>query len=494
MDGRTTVFTRATGRRLLWSLRSFLRSEIRWRVRAMLVVLVALPVLISGLNVVNSYINRDFMTAIAQREGWDATRLALLYLGSFAALTAAAVSLRFTEERLGLLWRYWLTARLTTYYFSDRTFLWIKAEDKLGNPDQRIAEDVRTYVTTAISFLLIVLNSTFAVFGFAGVLWSIQPVLLGAAFGYAVLGSLMTMLLGWPLARLNSRQYDREADLRSALIHVRENAESVALTRGERCQRSETLQKLDALVKNFRKITSTNRNLGVFTTAYNYLVPVLPVLIVAPLYFRGEVEFGVLTQSAIAFGHVCGAVSLIITQFNSLSSFVAVIGRLSALGDAIESARGSRGSAIEVDENSEEIFYEQLTLRAPEMDSPLLSNLSLACHASTRLLVTGPNEAGRLALFRATAGLWPSGSGKIARPALEHIAFVPQRPYLVPGTLRDVLACPGHRDCVSTNEIFTALEAMKLKVIAERSGGLDERRDWSQILSLGDQQRLVIAA
>src|SRR5262249_19718754 len=149
--------------------------------------------------------------------------------------------------------------------------------------------------------------------------------------GYAALGTLMTVLLGGPLVRLNYRQSDREADFRAALIHVRENSESVALSHGEGRLRARLLNRIDELVGNFRQITSVNRNLGFFTRVYNYLIQIIPALIVAPRFIRGEVEFGVITQSAIAFAQLLAALSLIINQFGSISSFAAVVARLSAL-------------------------------------------------------------------------------------------------------------------------------------------------------------------
>ena len=169
-----------------------------------------------------------------------------------------------------------------------------------------------------------------AVFSFSGVLWSISPLLFGVAIGYAALGTLTALYLGRPLVGLNYRQSDREADFRADLIHVRENAESVALLRREGLLTARLLRRIDGLGDNFRRITSVNRNLGFFTTRYNYLIQLIPLLVVAPLFIRGEVEFGVITQSAMAFAQLLGGLSLIVNQAQSLSAFAAVTARLSA--------------------------------------------------------------------------------------------------------------------------------------------------------------------
>ena len=222
-----------TLRRFIRAVRDLLTSEVRRKAIALLFLLLAFALSVNGLNVVNSYVGRDFMTAIAHRDMAGFVRLAILYVGVFAAMTAVAVLYRFTEERLGLLWRGWLTRRVTERYLDGRTYLRLKESAEIDNPDQRIAEDTRAFTTTTLSFTLIFLNSTLAAVSFSGVLWTISPLLFGVALGYAALGTLMTVLLGRPLVGLNYRQSDREADFRATLIHVRENAESVALLRRE---------------------------------------------------------------------------------------------------------------------------------------------------------------------------------------------------------------------------------------------------------------------
>src|SRR5262249_36713849 len=154
----------------------------------------------------------------------------------------------------------------------------LKESAELDNPDQRIADDARAFTTTTLSFALISLNSILAAVSFSGVLWTISPLLFGVALGYAALGTLMTVLLGRPLVGVNYRQSDREADFRSALIHVRENAESVALLHSEGRLRDRLLSRVDGLVGNFRRITAVNRNLAFFTTGYNYLIQIIPTL------------------------------------------------------------------------------------------------------------------------------------------------------------------------------------------------------------------------
>src|SRR5262245_19648374 len=362
MSAQPTPLNRDTARRFVRAVTDLLTSEVRRRAVGLLVLLLLFALSVNGLNVVSSYVGRDFMTAISQRDMPGFVRLTLLYVGVFGATTVVAVFYRFCEERLGLLWRSWLTKRVTERYLERRTYLRLRESAEIDNPDQRIGEDVRAFTTTTLAFTLVLLNSLLAAVSFSGVLWTISPLLFGVAVGYAALGTVMTVVLGRPLVGLNYAQSGREADFRAALIHLRENAESIALSHHEGRLRARLLNRLDELVRNFRRITSVNRNLGFFTTGYNYLIQIIPTLIIAPYFIRGEVEFGVIIQSAIAFTQLLGAFSLIVNQFGSLSSFAAVIVRLSGLAEAVEAMDVDR-PRIEVVEDRDRIAFERLTLR-----------------------------------------------------------------------------------------------------------------------------------
>jgi putative ATP-binding cassette transporter len=469
-----------------------LTSEVRWRARGLFTLLIAFACTVNGLNVVNSYVGRDFMTAIAHRDQAGFIRQAVLYVGVFAALTAVAVLYRFAEERLGLFWRVWLTRRITRRYLADRTYLRLKESARLDNPDQRIADDVRAFTVTTLSFTLMFMNGALAVLSFSGVLWTISPLLFGVAVGYATLGTLATIYLGRPLIGLNYRQSDQEANFRSDLIHVRDNAESVALLRREGRLTARLLRRIDGLADNFRRIISVNRNLGFFTTGYNYLIQIIPTLIVAPLFIRGEVEFGVVTQSAMAFAQLLGAFSLIVNQFQSISSFAAVIARLNTLAAAVETGPPPERAAVAVVEAPGRVAYEGLTLFSPADGRELLKNLTADLQRGTRVLVVGPNEAARIALFRATAGISLAGVGTLVRPPLDEIFFLPQRPYLPPGTLRDLLVRTTHEQTTPDDRVTAALRDAGLDAVLARAGGLHSEHDWPDILSLGEQQLLAL--
>ncbi|CAM5767976.1 ABC transporter ATP-binding protein [Labrys miyagiensis] len=482
---------RTTASRFSQAIRVFARSEVGWKAKLIFGGLVALLCGVNGLNVVNSYVGRNFMTAIADRDRAEFFRQAVFYIGVFAASTAVAVIARFAEERLALLWRAFVTRRAVKSYLTDATYYRLDAAGQLAHPDQRIAEDVRAFTVTTLSFVLMGLNSCFTVIAFAGVLWSISPLLLLVAVSYAACGSYLTILLGRPLVKLNYNQLDKEAAFRSGLIHVRENAEAIVLANREERQRLRLERLLDELIANFRAITLVNRNVGFFTTGYSWLIQIIPALIIAPSFISGDIAFGVITQSAMAFSTLVAAFSLVVTQFQSLSNFAAVVARLSSLLSAVEQAQAKAGLPIETSEEDGRLAYQRLTLCSPPSGDILLKELSVSIPRGVHVLVTGPNEAARTALFKATAGIAVLGSGNVVRPPPEKILFLAQRPYLPSGTLREVLVPPGRESEVGDERILTLMHELALDSLLDHIGGLDTSHEWEASLSLHERHLLA---
>ena len=496
MTEHRVPITRQTWSQFRRAVSDFANCEVGWRARGLFALLITLLFAFNGLNVLNSYVGRDFMTAISNRDSPRFAREAIAYLGVFAASALVGTIYSFSEQRLGLLWREWLTRRFLGAYLGRRAYYRLTAEGVLTSPDERIAEDVRAFTATTLSFVLMLCNATVTVLAFSGVLWSISRTLFAVAVLYAACGSALTVLFGRPLVWLNYNQLDKEADFRANLVHVQANAESIALLHREGRLGARLQRRFDDLTANMRRIIAVNRNLAFFTNGYNYLIQIIPALVVAPLFIRGEVEFGVITQSAMAFSTLVGALSLVVTQFQSISSFAAVVTRLGSLADAMEQGLSPAAAPIDVREDEAHVAYERLTLLSPGSDHVLLRDLSVSVPHGTRVLIVGPNDAAKVALFRATAGIWENGSGRIVRPGLDGILFLPERPYLSPGTLRDVLVREG---VIGDEQIATVLHGLGLEPVLERTGGLDVERDWDDVLSLGEQQlfsvaRVVLAA
>ena len=453
----------------------------------------ALVLGVVGLNVANGYVARDFMNAISERNSAAYWVMAMKYLMVFAASTIVAVFVKFCEERLGILWRGWLTGHLIDKYLQNRAYYRLMARDDIDNPDQRMTEDVKTFTTVTLSFLLLLLNASITAVAFSGVLWSIRPELLGVAVLYAAFGSMLTIFVGRKLVGLNNAQLQKEANFRYELIHVREYADSIAILRGERKQKARLTRRLNELVDNFRKIVSVNRNLGFFTNYYNYLIQIIPVLIIAPRYIKAEIEFGVISQAILAFAQILGAFSLIVTQFAAISSFAAVINRLGSIWEALDQPQETPALKIEVTYDETRVAYQALTLRNPKGDKTLVDRLDLEVMLGRRLLILGPDGIGKTSLGRATVGIWENGEGRIIRPSPENIYFVPQRPYTALGSLRDQFLESENLGQGGDERLVSVLTQLAFGPILDRVGGLDVERDWANILTVGEQQLLGVA-
>lgn len=478
--------------RLIEVVRRFAASDQGRRGLWLVLSLLLLVIGVNGLNVINSYVGRDFITALAERQTDRFIVEAGMYLAVFAGSTLVAVYYRYTEERLGLIWRSWLTRLLIDSFLKDRNYHCLKQRDAIENPDERIAEDVKSFTTTTLSFLLLIINGTITIVAFSGVIWTISPVLFAVTLAYSAAGSYLAIKLGRPLIGLNYSLLDREANLRSGLIHLWENAEAVAVGQREEHFRRRLYKRVDELTATGARIIGVHRNLGFFTTGYNYLIQILPALVVAPLYLSGQVEFGVITQSAMAFAHLVGAFSLIVNQFQSISSFAAVIARLGSLGQVIESPPCAGRSEVRVEPCEHGLEFHGLTLMGTDGEPPLIRELTATFAAPLRLGIGGTNERAKEALFKATAYLGIPGCGRIRRPSGRAMQFLTERPYLPPGSLREVLS--GETGGLADERLLETVRAFRLDNLLERPGCLDEERDWGATLTLTQQQLLALAA
>ena len=486
--------------RQFWNIsKAFFASRQQRKAQGYLAVLLTLALSVGAVQVLMSYVGRDFMTAIAKKNADAYWRLLGLYLGTFALAVPLGVYYRWTEQRLALLWREWLAQHLMKRYFNNRAYYRLRGSEGIDNPDQRISEDVRNFTANSLSFLLIILNAGVTLVAFLGVLWGISATLVAVLFAYAIAGTALSILIGSRLVRLHYQQYRREADFRYGLVRVRDNAESIAFYRGESREQTDLVSRLKAVVLNYIVIIAWNRNLAFFTTSYNYAALVLPIAVVAPMFMRGEVEFGVVTQAAGAFAQVLAAVSLIITQFEGLSTYLAGVQRLGTLWDNLDDfdadeERVAREATQQLDEDSRIVKLDKLTVRTPSPSKTLVQDLSFELKRTQSLLIMGASGTGKSSVLRTIAGLWPSGSGALERPPLVELMFLPQRPYMIEGNLRDQLLYPYPERKVDDETIRAVVAEVNLSdVFARVDDDLDRVLDWTNVLSVGEQQRVAFA-
>jgi len=472
------------------------RMEEKWKAWGLLVLLVLLLLGETGFAVLFNEQTGEFTSALAARNGERFWNAIWLCLGLLIGAVPIYALYYYVRDKLGNHWRRWLTNRFLDSYFRDRNFYELNANAAIDNPDQRIAEDINTFTGRSLYFLLILIGSILQLVAFSSVLWSISRDLVYFLVFYAIAGSLITVYVyGKALIGLNFRQLRREADFRFSLVRVRENAESIAFYRGETQELQQVKRRFTGAFDNFNKLIRSQFFLNLFQYAYSMLTIVLPSAIIASRVLSGELEVGRAVQAAGAFAAVLSAISVIVDNFESLSRFAAGIDRLDTFSKVLDSQPAGRTRAGGVIESVEgtRLALECVTLQTPNHERILVRDLSIAIQPGEGLMIVGTSGSGKSSLLRAIAGLWYAGSGTIIRPRPEDILFLPQQPYMMPGTLRSQLLYPHKDRQISDAELLGVLERVNLPDMAERFGGLDEEMDWEKVLSIGEQQRLAFA-
>lgn len=439
----------------------------------------------------------EMTSALADKDGarfWTSVRACLFVLGFAVPIYAGYYYMR---DLFANRWRRWLTGRFLDGYLKGRKYYVLGSDSEIDNPDQRISEDIDTFTGRSIHFLLIFLGSIMQLVAFSAVLWSISHLLVAVLAVYALAGTAIALwVFGNPLIHLNFWQLRLQANFRFSLIRVRENAESIAFYRGEAQERAQIDARFDKVIRNFAKLIKKQRSLNLFQRTFSQLALVLPSVLLAEGVLSGELEVGRAIQATGAFSAVLGAVGLIVDNFESLSRFVAGIGRLEALSRVVLREADTKPDADDVHARIERrphqhLVLESLTLHPPQSRRVLIKALSLALNPGDALLITGDSGCGKSSLLRAIAGLWDSGSGVIYHPPLDDFFFLPQLPYLQPGTLRSQLIYPSAQTSLTDDELFEILEQVHLPELAARVGGLDAVQDWEKLLSVGEQQRVA---
>ena len=299
-------------------------------------LLLLLVLLDAGVSVVFSFVGRDFYSALSAKDRALFIEKTANFAVGLAVATPLTVLFRFQRSRLALNWRAWMTTELARQYYTDKTYYQIEMDPRVDNPDQRITEDVKAFTQVSLDFFIDLMTSVIDLVSFSGILYSIYPELFYAIFAYATFGSLTTIQLGKTLVGQNAQVLLREANLRYSLVRLRENAESIAFYGGEAQEAREVCDRLEVAVEGRRAVLGTQRNLEFFTTAYAYLIQILPVLVVSPLYFAGTIELGVITQSSGAFNSILDDLSLIVNEYEGLSRFSAGLRRLTTFVERME--------------------------------------------------------------------------------------------------------------------------------------------------------------
>ncbi len=505
----------------LWYLASpYFRSEQRWSARLLLAVIIGAGFLLVGMSVLLNLWQGAFFNALQSKDEVSYTNLLLTwqpaeeggFLGIIPGFTGLAfifiiisIFRRYLRQWLQIRWRAWLTGRFQTDWLSGRAYYRIQLSGEhagigTDNPDQRISDDVNSFVESTLVLGLDFISKIASIFSFMSILWVLSgpAVLFGVtipgymvwvALIYAIVGTTLTHFVGHPLVWLNFTQQRVEADYRFSLIRLRENAEGVALYNGEADEGRTLRQRFGAIVRNWYQIMNRQLALNTLIDGYEQVASIFPFLVAAPRYFAGKLSFGQLTRISGAFGTVQGSMSWFVNNYAELAAWSATVNRLATFRRAIEAAHAAEGSGIKVTPGvGVDLALHDLHLMLPD-GTTLLDRVTVTLPHDGRTVVTGRSGSGKSTLFRALAGIWPFGSGSIALPE-GRAMFLPQKPYIPLGTLRRVISYPAAEDAYAQADIERALSDAGLGRLAPL---LDADEPWSQRLSGGEQQRLAMA-
>jgi len=471
-------------------------GDDKWQARRLLVLLVFLLLGQTGFAVLFNEQTGEFTSALAAQDAdrfWFSMQkcLAILVVG-----VPVYAFYYFVRDKLGLHWRRWLTQKFLGSYFSNRAYYELNSSSEIDNPDQRVAEDINTFTQKSLQFLLVLVGALLQLIAFSGVLWSISRELVAFLIVYAVVGTVVTILVfGKVLIGLNFFQLKREANFRFSLVRIRENAEAIAFYRGEAQESRQVGQFFDAAFDNFNKLIRVQLNLNLFQYGYSFLTIILPSAIIAGRVISGELEVGRAIQAAGAFAAILAALTVIIDNFDSFSKFAAGIDRLDSFAKFLAGKEAGAATAADHIEfvDGSDLAIENLCLQTPKRERTLVKDLSLTVTPGQGLMIVGASGCGKSSLLRAMAGLWHSGSGRIMAPANGNMLFLPQRPYMRQGSLRSQLLYPQQEREISDDELLRLLVSVNLPNLAAHAGGLDTELDWSKVLSVGEQQRIAFA-
>lgn len=496
--------TREFIRDLVFLARPYFTSEERWSALGLLAIVIGLTLGLVYLQVQFNEWNGRFYDSLQNKDlatFWIEikvfTILALIYITVY-------MTEWFGEYALQLRWRRWMTRHYLSRWFSHRAYYQVELERSADNPDQRISEDIRLFIQLSVSLTLGLLSSIVTFTSFVAILWTLSGPLsfevadhnvtiagymVWVAVVYAIVGTGAAHLVGRPLIGLNFQKEKVEADFRFELVRTRENAEAIALYNGERHEEPALRERFQHVLNTWWAIVRVQLGLTAYSAFYSQLAIIFPFLVASPRYFAGAITLGVLMRISSAFGQVQSSLSFFVSSYASLAQWRAVMHRLRGFHEAVEAAVARQGGPQIERSDSPTVSVEGLTLALPN-ERTLVEDQSFAFQPNAPTLVMGPSGSGKSTLFRALAGIWPFGSGKVRVPHGARSLFLPQKTYLPIGSLRDAVRYPDPANPAGDDALREALRAVKLGHLEDK---LDEVAHWGQRLSPGEQQRLAIA-
>mmetsp|Transcript_20202 Transcript_20202/g.35988 ORF Transcript_20202/g.35988 Transcript_20202/m.35988 type:complete len:729 (-) Transcript_20202:269-2455(-) len=502
-------------------------SGRRWVGWLLLGAVVFILLVINILNTGIGFIARDLTDALVAKKEKETYQILAAYAACFIiALPIRSLQFFFTSK-LAILWRSWLSSSFIESYMGNRAYYVINPNDEanteVDNPDQRIADDTKTFTRESLAFTIGAFDCLLTFVLNIMVLWSISHQLTMALFAYSGTATIVLVLASHKLVDINYNQLRYEADFRYGLVHIRNNAEAIAFYQGEEPEKQETDRRLTRLVRNFHYLIKWEVIISVLRRSYGYAGNFFPYLLMAPAYLRGEIEYGSFIQAKFAFAMVESALSFVVSNIDEMAHWWAGISRLAGFAETMEdinkkgAAEKATWKKVERDVESggdfagaspksecafneastpkaecEHIIMRNVEVKAPGSQQILVKDLTMSIGYGQRVLVAGPSGCGKTSVLRVASGLWQA-SGYVERPPVGSLLFVPQRPYMLLGSLREQLCYPLPQCSFSDKELRETLKKVRLTQLVDRYPDLGIKQDWPRLLSLGEQQRLAFA-